>query len=142
MFKNIVIPVDLLDKQSVKPILQKALTMASLFEAKLHFLYIVSDFGIKMVEDYLPKNWIKSQKEKFKLQLEGLVRQYIPKEISVNCYVGRGPIYDEIIQYTNEVHADLIIISAVRPQLRDYMLGPNASKIVRHAGVSVLVIRE
>jgi nucleotide-binding universal stress UspA family protein len=66
----------------------------------------------------------------------------VAEEIEVELHIGRGAVYDEIIQYANEVKADLIIISAVRPQLRDYMLGPNASKIVRHSGVSVLVVRE
>ncbi|WP_250310845.1 MULTISPECIES: universal stress protein [Rickettsieae] len=142
MFKNIIIPLDLSDKQSVKAILPKALNFATIFNAKLHFLYIISDFGMKMVEDYLPKSWAKDQKEKYRVQVTELIRQYVPEEIEVELHIGRGAVYDEIIQYANEVKADLIIISAVRPQLRDYMLGPNASKIVRHSGVSVLVVRE
>ncbi|MFP3034094.1 MAG: universal stress protein [Candidatus Tisiphia sp.] len=142
MFKNIIIPIDLSDKQSVKVILPKALSFATIFSAKLHFLYTISDFGMKMVEDYLPKSWAKDQKEKYRVQVTELIRQYVPEEIEVELHISRGAVYDEIIQYANEVKADLIIISAVRPQLRDYMLGPNASKIVRHSGVSVLVVRE
>jgi nucleotide-binding universal stress UspA family protein len=90
----------------------------------------------------LPKNWINDQKAKYNKQLQDLVSLYIPEEIMVKCYIGRGAIYDEVINYSNKVNADLIILSAVRPQLRDYMLGPNASKIVRHSSVSVLVVRE
>lgn len=142
MFKNIIIPVDLADKQSIKIILSKALDIADKFKAKLHFIYIISDFGIKMVEDYLPKNWAKIQKEKYQVQLQELISQYVPHDIEGKFYVGRGAIYDEVIQYTNDARGDLIMISAVRPQFRGYMLGPNASKIVRHASVSVLVIRE
>ncbi|MFV9897278.1 universal stress protein, partial [Rickettsia conorii] len=55
---------------------------------------------------------------------------------------GSGAVYDEIIKHSNEIKADLIIISAVRLQLKDYMLGPNASKIVRHSDISVLVVRD
>lgn len=142
MFQNIIIPVDLAEKQSIKIILSKALEIADKFKAKLHFIYIISDFGIKMVEDYLPKNWAKVQKEKYQMQMQALVSQYVPKEREVEFYVGRGAIYDKVIQYTNDAKGDLIIISAVRPQFSGYMLGPNASKIVRHASVSVLVIRE
>ncbi|WP_375326689.1 universal stress protein [Candidatus Tisiphia endosymbiont of Nemotelus uliginosus] len=142
MFQNIIIPVDLSEKQSIKIILSKALEIADKFKAKLHFIYIISDFGIKMVEDYLPKNWAKVQKEKYQMQMQELVSQYVPKERAVEFYVGRGAIYDKVIQYTNDAKGDLIIISAVRPQFSGYMLGPNASKIVRHASVSVLVIRE
>jgi nucleotide-binding universal stress UspA family protein len=141
MFKNIVIPIDLADKKSMKEILPKALTFVTTFQAKLHFIYVISDFGMKMVEDYLPKNWVEEQKAKHRKQVEELIKQYVPDEIQADYYIGRGPIYDQIIQYSNEVKADLIIISAVRSQLRDYMLGPNASKIVRHSAISVLVVR-
>jgi len=142
MFKNIIIPIDLSDKQSIKAILPKALAFITNFQAKLHFLYIIPDFGMKLVEDYLPKTWFKDQKEKYYKQVKELIRQHIPDEIEVDFHISRGAVYDEIIQYSNEVKADLIIISAVRPQLRDYMLGPNASKIVRHSSISVLVVRE
>ena len=66
----------------------------------------------------------------------------MPTDVDITCHIGRGAIYDEVIKYSEAINADLIMISAVRPQLRDYMLGPNASKIVRHSSISVLVIRE
>lgn len=142
MFKNIVIPIDLTDKHSLKVILPVALNFVNAFSCKLHFVYIIPDFGMKMIEDYLPKHWIKDQKNKYVQQLEDMVNKYIPDEIKVEFHIGRGAVYDEVLNYSEEVKADLILVSAVRPQLRDYMLGPNASKIVRHANISVLVVRE
>jgi len=142
MYKNIIVPVDLSDKQSIKAIFPPALNFVNAFGASLHLVHIIPDFGTKLVEDYLPKNWISDQKERYNNQLQDLVTNYVPEEIPAKCYVGRGAIYDEIINYSNKVNADLIIISAVRPELRGYMLGPNASKIVRHSSISVLVVRE
>lgn len=142
MFKNIVIPIDLYDKKSIKTVLPTALTFATSVQAKLHFIYVISDFGMKMVEDYIPKDWVVKQKAKYRKEVEELIKQYVPSEIGANCHIGRGSVYDTVIQYSQELQADLIIISAVRPQLKDYMLGPNASKIVRHSAISVLVVRE
>ena len=142
MYKNIIVPIDLSDKQSIKAIFPPALNLVNAFGSDLHLVHIIPDFGTKLVEDYLPKNWMIDQKEKYHEQLLELVKKYIPEEIKAKCFVGRGAVYDQVINYSNEVHADLIIISAVRPQLRDYMLGPNASKIVRHSSISVLVVRE
>jgi len=141
-FKNIILPIDIYDKHCVQAVLPVALNYVSGFESKLHFLYVIPDFGMKMIEDYLPKHWIKDQKDKYEEQLKSLITKYIPNEISVSTHVSRGAIYDRVINFANENKADLIIISAVRPQIRDYMLGSNASKIVRHAGVSVLVVRK
>ena len=37
---------------------------------------------------------------------------------------------------------DLIIMASHRPELQDYLLGPNAARVVRHANCSVLVVRD
>jgi len=142
MFKNIVVPLDLLDKPSVDIVLQKSVDLVRAFESTLSFIYVIPDFGMKAVEDYLPKHWIRDQKDKHNTQIIELIKRYIPSEIKVNINIARGSVYDQIIQYSNDIQADLIVVSAIRPQLRDYMLGPNASKIVRHSLISVLVIRE
>ena len=142
MFKNIVIPVDLSDKQSIKVVFPPALNFVNAFDAKIHLLHIMPDFGMKVLEDYLPRNWMKDQKEKYKELFEELITKYIPEGVEVEFKVGRGAIYDEVINYSEKVNADLIMLSAVRPQFKDYMLGPNASKIVRHSSISVMVIRD
>jgi universal stress protein F len=142
MFKNIIIPVDLADKQSLKAILPSVLNFVNAFNSKIHLIHIMPDFGMKMVEDYLPKHWMNEQKTRYNKIFEEIVEKYVPSGVDITCHIGRGAIYDEVIKYSEAINADLIMISAVRPQLRDYMLGPNASKIVRHSSISVLVIRE
>lgn len=142
IFQKIVIPVDLSDKTSINSVLKVALNYVEKFNSKLHFVHIIPDFGMKMIEDYLPKYWLQDQKDKYHNKIKELIKNHISEDIQVDFYIGRGAVYDKIIQYANEIRADLIIISAVRPQLKDYMLGPNASKIARHANTSVLVVRE
>ena len=55
--------------------------------------------------------------------------------------VAKGSVYECIIKTANEIKADLIVMSAHRPELKDYLLGPNAAKVVRHSDRSVLVVR-
>lgn len=141
MFKKIVIPLDLTDKQSTQVIFPPALNFVNAFSAKIHLVHIIPDFGLKVVEDYLPRGWRSNQKEKSEKLLQEIIKKYIPEDVSVKTHIGHGAIYDQVISYAKKIEADLIIISAVRPQLKDYMLGPNASKIVRHSKVSVLVVR-
>lgn len=142
MYKNIVIPVDLADtKNSYKQVFEPALNFVNSYGSKLHLVHVISDFGMNMFEDYLPKHWKSDQMGKFNNQFEKIISQYIPNNTDVTSHIERGAIYDKVINYAEQNNADLIIISAVRPQQRDYMLGPNASKIVRHSSVSVLVVR-
>lgn len=142
MYKNIVIPIDLADKNSFKAVFPPALNFVNAFGSKLHLIHIIPDFGMKMIEDYLPKHWLAEQKGKYDKQVREIIKSYVPEDIKVNFHIDRGAIYDKVINFSEKINADLIIVSAVRPQLRDYMLGPNASKIVRHSSVSVLVVRE
>ena len=141
MYKNIVIPIDLSAKYSWNAIIPQLLTLVNAFGSKLHFINVIPDYGLQMVEDYLPKNWLKDQKKKNADMMQALVDKYIPNDVDVDCHICKGAVYDEVIQYASNIAADLIILSAVRPELKGYMLGPNASKIVRHSQTSVLVIR-
>ena len=55
--------------------------------------------------------------------------------------VTAGNVYESIINVGKKIHADLIVMSAHRPELKDYLLGPNAARVVRHSDRSVLVVR-
>lgn len=141
MYKNIILPIDLSDLNSWKLTVPTAINFINAFEAELHLINVIPDIGISMLEEYLPTQWMNNQKNKHLAHLSELAEQYIPQNVKVTKYVTRGHIYDEIINYAEKVNADLMIVPAIRPELQDYMLGPNVSKIVRHSKISVLVVR-
>ena len=82
------------------------------------------DFGIKMVSESC--HWMSDQKEKYSKLFNEIIKKFVPDEVEVYFYIGRGAIYNEVINYSEKVDADLIILSPIRPQLKDYMLRPNA----------------
>lgn len=55
--------------------------------------------------------------------------------------VANGTVYEEILKAAKETKCDFIVMASHRPELKDYLLGPNAARVVRHAECSVLVIR-
>jgi nucleotide-binding universal stress UspA family protein len=65
----------------------------------------------------------------------------LPAELRAQVIVAQGTIYHEIIQTAERLGADLIIMASHRPGLADYLLGPNAARVVRHFKGSVLVVR-
>ncbi len=65
----------------------------------------------------------------------------MPDDVKHRHIVGHGSIYREILRYADLVKADLIVLSAKRPSPEDYLIGPNAARVVRHASISVLVVR-
>jgi nucleotide-binding universal stress UspA family protein len=65
----------------------------------------------------------------------------LPDDISTQHVVKHGRVYEEIIMTAKELGADLIVMSAHRHELSDYLLGPNAARVARHASQSVLIVR-
>jgi nucleotide-binding universal stress UspA family protein len=47
-----------------------------------------------------------------------------------------------VIEEAKAVHADLIVMTSHRPDMRSYFLGSNAGHVVRYASCSVLVLRD
>jgi nucleotide-binding universal stress UspA family protein len=46
-----------------------------------------------------------------------------------------------VLKTAADIEADLIVMASHRPEMGDYLIGANASRVVRHAEVSVLVVR-
>jgi universal stress protein F len=57
-------------------------------------------------------------------------------------HVETGGIYAGIIAVAERIGADLIVLASHRPAMKDYLLGANAARVVRHARCSVLVVRD
>lgn len=142
MYKNILFPIDISEKNSWRASLKAAVEHASMFNAKLYVLTVLSDGSMSLVQQFFPRESTDKLVDHTKATLKAFVAENIPDEIDVQRVVGRGSVYECIISTANKINADLIIMAAHRPELKDYLLGPNAAKVVRHANRSVLVVRD
>ena len=52
-----------------------------------------------------------------------------------------GSIGHEILNVAKEQACDLIVMASHRPEMLDYLIGPNAAHVALHAPISVLVLR-
>jgi nucleotide-binding universal stress UspA family protein len=102
---------------------------------------VVPDFGMSIVGGFFPKTFEKEAMASVDEKLHAFAKEKIPSDVTRRHIVGHGVIYKEILRYAEVVKADLVVMSANRPGLEDYLLGPNAARVVRHANCSVLVVR-
>ena len=142
MYKDILVPIDLTEESSWKSVLPIVLDMAKAFDATLHVMTVVSSYGMSIIQQYFPAGNIEEVVTKANAHLHEFVKQHIPANISVQHIIAKGAVYECIIDTAEKVNADLIVMSAHRPELKDYLLGPNAAKVVRHSNRSVLVVRD
>jgi nucleotide-binding universal stress UspA family protein len=73
--------------------------------------------------------------------LSAWVAEHVPDGTEVHPHVVHGRVYDQIIMAADRLEVDAIVMGSHRPELTDYLLGPNAARVVRHAKQSVFVVR-
>ena len=144
MYKDILLPVDLVESAESYPrAIEIAKEHAKAFGSVIHIMTVIPDSGMSIVSQYFSKNAISEVIEASNEALHKFVDQHIPEdEYQVQHIVTTGNVYESIIETAKKIDADLIIMSAHRPELKDYLLGPNAARVVRHSDRSVLVIRD
>ena len=142
MYRDILVPIDLSDQHSWRKALPTAIALCRTFQARLHVLAVVPEFGLPMVGQFFPEGYEEKLRQQAAKQLQALVAAQVPDEVPTQRIVAEGKIYREILNAAKSIPADLIVMGSHHPELKDYLLGPNADKVVRHADCSVMVVRE
>lgn len=141
MYEHILLPVDLGNESSWEKALPVAIEYCSAFDATLHVLTVMPDFGSPLVAQFFPTDHEDRMMANANDVLHKFVTDKVPDSIRVQHIVADGTIYKTIIDIAESIGADLIIMGSHRPELQDYLLGPNAARVVRHSTKSVLVVR-
>lgn len=142
MYHDILVPIDLNAESSWKKAVPVAISLAETFGAKLHLLNVVPDFGSAIVGSYFPPDFEKRSLEAAETKIEAFAEANRSDLVSPQVHIAHGTIYKEIEDAAERLGCDLIVMASHRPELADYLLGPNAERVVRHTECSVLVVRD
>lgn len=141
MPRTILLPIDLSHPQSWTRALAEALDMLGQ-GGVLHVVSVLPDYGMPQVGAFFRADYEKEALKAFGTALSDWTNTHVPDGVEVHPHVLHGSIYDEILRAADRLGVDLIVMAAHRPELRDYLLGPNAARVVRHARQSVYVVRD
>ncbi len=141
MFKNILVAVDLDHDTLVDDLLRAASDIANTHRSRVHLLNVVAA-APAVVSQFLPENYEKMASGKIEKDLAALAAKVDLAEGAAASSVRFGEIYQEILAHAEQIGADLIIVASHKPDIGDFLLGTTASRIVRHASCSALVIRQ
>ncbi len=144
MFKEILLPIDLDDPSSWKKALPVALGLMEKFGSKLHIMTVVPTFGMAIVSGYFPADFEKKALAAANKKLHEWSQENLPPGVTAQHIVAHGTVYEEIIETRKKLGdgVDLIVMASHRPDLKDYLIGPNSARVVRHSQISVLIVRE
>ena len=142
MFKEILLPLDLGDVESSRKAVSAAIDLSRNEGTRLHPMCVVPGYSMSMVSQFFPEGFEEKSLAEAAKQLDDFIAKNIPSEIASQAIVANGTVYEEILRTAERIGCDLIVMASHRPELKDYLLGPNAARVVRHANCSVLVVRD
>ena len=143
MSKSILCAVDLGNAEIVDKVLVQAAKLAELDDAQLDVVTVLPDFGESWVSGFFEEHHHEKAVKETSAHLREVCEQALGTAVNekVRHLVATGTAYQEILKTAKAAGADLIVIGAHKPDLQDYLLGPNAARVVRHSECSVFVVR-
>lgn len=141
MPRSILLPIDLSHPQSWIKALAETLDLLG-NGGVLHVVSVLPDYGMPQVGSFFRADYEREALKAFGAALADWTETHVPDRVEVHPHVLHGSIYDEILRAADRLGVDLIVMGAHRPELKDYLLGPNAARVVRHARQSVYVVRD
>ena len=141
MYRKILLPLDLGNQKSQRKAVKTAVQLAQSYNSIIHVMTVVPDFGMSIVGTYFPEDFEESMLTDTKEKLSAYIAKNIPDTIKTKQIVAHGTIYNEILDYANKAKVNLIVIASHRPEFKDYLIGPNAARVVRHANCSTMIVR-
>jgi len=142
MFQSILMPVDLAAGSGWARQVKVACELARPSSAQLHALVVVPDFGMAIVGSYFDKSFEQSALSKAQTEIDDFAAREVSSDVICQGHVAHGTIYDEILNAADKLNCDAIVVAAHRPGFKDYLLGSNAARVVRHAKQSVVIVRD
>ncbi|MBM6594478.1 universal stress protein [Microvirga pudoricolor] len=140
MFKTILVPVDLGEVEAARPAIDKAVELAESSGGTIRLIYVRSLVPVTYME-FMPPTFDTEQQDVSEAKLAEIAASVkLPAE-RVSAVVRLGSIYNEVLDEAEKTGSDLVVVGSHRPTMSTYLLGSNASTIVRHAKSSVLVVR-
>lgn len=140
MFRSILVPVDVAHPTSWQHAMPQAVEWAKAANGKITVITVIRDLKA-MFEGVYFSFQLEQMVAKAQGTLSSIISEYSPDDVVISSEVRVGSIASEILHVAKQVPADLILMASHRPEMRDYLIGPNAAYVAQHAECSVLVLR-
>ncbi|WP_127115257.1 universal stress protein [Shimia sediminis] len=143
MSNSILCAVDISNGNHDLPVLKRAAQLAELDGARLDVVTVIPDFGEGWVSGFFKPDYHDEATKHAQEALVALCEEAFGPELNakVRHVVATGTAYQQVLDVAEKAGADMIVIGSHTPELRDYLLGPNAARVVRHSSCSVHVVR-
>ena len=142
MFHSILVPIDVEHESTYLGVVPVAARLARDHGAALHVLAVIPPVGSSLVDSVFPADFEQQLTAKVKEKLAAIVSGLDLEGVSPRLHLARGSVHEEILRAADHLGCDLVALAASRRGRSPRWLGPTAAHVMRHAEVSVLMVRE
>ncbi|ALZ97519.1 MULTISPECIES: universal stress protein UspG [Leclercia] len=142
MYQTIIMPVDVFEMELSDKAIRHAEFLAQQ-DGIIHLLHVLpgsSSFGLhrfaadmRRFEDHI--------QHEAQTRLKTMVSHFSIDPSRIRTHVSFGNVRDVVNEVASELKADIVVIGSRNPSISTHLLGSNASSVIRHAYIPVLVVR-
>lgn len=142
MYNTIIMPVDVF----AMALSDKAIGHAEFLagqEGVIHLLHVVPNSASLTMTRFAAD--LRRFEEHLRLEaqngLQTMVNHFSIDPSRIKIHVCEGSVRDAVNDLADELRADIVVIGSRNPSISTHLLGSNASSVIRHARIPVLVVR-
>ena len=142
MYKTIIMPVDVFEMELSYKAVRHAEFLAQQ-DGVIHLLHVLpgsSSFTMSRFTADL-RRFEEHLQHEAETRLKTKAGHFSIDPSRIKMHVRFGNVRDMVNELANEIKADVVVIGSRNPSISTHLLGSNASSVIRHAHIPVMVVR-
>lgn len=142
MYKTIIMPVDVFEMELSDKAVRHAEFLAQQ-DGIIHLLHVLpgsSSFTMSRFTADL-RRFEEHLQHEAETRLQTMVGHFSIDPSRIKSHVRFGNVRDMVNELANEIKADVVVIGSRNTSISTHLLGSNASSVIRHAHIPVMVVR-
>ncbi len=142
MYKTIIMPVDVFEMALSDKAVRHAEFLAQQ-DGVIHLLHVLpgsASFPMSRFPAAL-RRFEEHLQHEAETRLQTMVSHFSIDPSRIKLHVRFGSVRDMVNELASEINADVVVIGSRNPSISTHLLGSNASSVIRHAHIPVMVVR-
>ena len=142
MYKTIIMPVDVFEMALSDKAVRHAEFLAQQ-DGVIHLLHVLpgsASFTMSRFTAAL-RRFEEHLQHEAETRLQTMVSHFSIDPSRIKLHVRFGSVRDMVNELASEINADVVVIGSRNPSISTHLLGSNASSVIRHAHIPVMVVR-
>ncbi|HGH3370686.1 TPA: universal stress protein UspG [Kluyvera cryocrescens] len=142
MYKTIIMPVDVFEMELSDKAIRHAEFMAQQ-DGIIHLLHVLPASASYTMSRFASdlRRFEEHLQHEAETRLQTMLSHFSIDSSRLKLHVRLGNVRDAVNELAEELHADMVVIGSRNPSISTHLLGSNASSVIRHAHIPVLVVR-